>query len=48
MSDASYFLSTIDLYRGDAPGMSRWRATCCATASPPMPPITSACSTTAP
>ena len=26
-SDASYFLSTIDLYRGDAPGMSRWRKT---------------------
>jgi KUP system potassium uptake protein len=23
----SYFLSTIDLYRGDAPGMSRWRKT---------------------
>jgi KUP system potassium uptake protein len=23
--DASYFLSTIDLYLGDAPGMSRWR-----------------------
>jgi KUP system potassium uptake protein len=26
-SDASYFLSTIDLYRGDAPGLSRWRKT---------------------
>ena len=26
-SEASYFLSTIDLYRGDAPGMSRWRKT---------------------
>jgi len=26
-SQASYFLSTIDLYRGDAPGMSRWRKT---------------------
>ncbi len=25
--EASYFLSTIDLYRGDAPGMSRWRKT---------------------
>jgi KUP system potassium uptake protein len=25
--DASYFLSTIDLYRGDAPGLSRWRKT---------------------
>ena len=24
-NEASYFLSTIDLYRGDAPGMSRWR-----------------------
>jgi len=24
-SDVSYFLSTIDLHRGDAPGMSRWR-----------------------
>ena len=24
-SEASYFLSTIDLYRGDAPGLSRWR-----------------------
>jgi KUP system potassium uptake protein len=24
-ADASYFLSTIDLTRGDAPGMSRWR-----------------------
>jgi KUP system potassium uptake protein len=24
---ASYFLSTIDLYRGDAPGLSRWRKT---------------------
>jgi KUP system potassium uptake protein len=23
--EASYFLSTIDLYRGDAPGLSRWR-----------------------
>jgi KUP system potassium uptake protein len=23
--EASYFLSTVDLYRGDAPGMSRWR-----------------------
>ena len=23
--DVSYFLSTIDLHRGDAPGMSRWR-----------------------
>ena len=26
-SGASYFLSTIDLYRGDAPGISRWRKT---------------------
>jgi KUP system potassium uptake protein len=26
-SQASYFLSTIDLYRGDTPGMSRWRKT---------------------
>ena len=25
VDDASYFLSTIDLCRGDAPGMSRWR-----------------------
>ena len=25
VADASYFLSTIDLCRGDAPGMSRWR-----------------------
>jgi KUP system potassium uptake protein len=25
--EASYFLSTIDLYRGNAPGMSRWRKT---------------------
>ena len=25
MAEASYFLSTIDLCRGDAPGMSRWR-----------------------
>jgi KUP system potassium uptake protein len=25
VDDASYFLSTIDLYRGDEPGMSRWR-----------------------
>jgi KUP system potassium uptake protein len=25
VDDASYFLSTIDLSRGDAPGMSRWR-----------------------
>jgi KUP system potassium uptake protein len=25
VDDASYFLSTIDLYRGNAPGMSRWR-----------------------
>ncbi len=24
-SEASYFLSTIDLYRGDSPGLSRWR-----------------------
>jgi KUP system potassium uptake protein len=24
-TDASYFLSTVDLYRGDAPGMSDWR-----------------------
>jgi KUP system potassium uptake protein len=24
---ASYFLSTIELYRSDAPGMSRWRKT---------------------
>jgi KUP system potassium uptake protein len=24
-SDASYFLSTVDLFEGDAPGMSRWR-----------------------
>jgi len=23
--DASYFLSTIELHAGDAPGMSRWR-----------------------
>ena len=23
--ELSYFLSKIDLYRGDAPGMSRWR-----------------------
>ena len=26
-ADASYFLSTIDLTRGDAPGLSRWRKT---------------------
>ncbi len=25
VDDASYFLSTIDLHAGDAPGMSRWR-----------------------
>ena len=25
VDDASYFLSTIDLHLGDAPGMSRWR-----------------------
>ena len=25
VDEASYFLSTIDLRRGDAPGMSRWR-----------------------
>jgi KUP system potassium uptake protein len=25
VDDASYFLSTIELCRGDAPGMSRWR-----------------------
>jgi K+ transporter len=31
VDDASYFLSTIDLCRGDAPGRSRWRKTC----SPP-------------
>src|SRR6185437_5411652 len=24
-TDASYFLSTVDLFEGDAPGMSRWR-----------------------
>ena len=26
-AEASYFLSTIDLYRSDAPGLSRWRKT---------------------
>ncbi len=25
VDEASYFLSTIELHRGDAPGMSRWR-----------------------
>ena len=25
VDEASYFLSTIDLYKGDAPGMSAWR-----------------------
>ena len=25
VDQASYFLSTIDLYPGDAPGLSRWR-----------------------
>ena len=26
VDEASYFLSTIDLRRGDAPGLSRWRS----------------------
>jgi KUP system potassium uptake protein len=25
LDSLSYFLSKVDLYRGDAPGMSRWR-----------------------
>jgi hypothetical protein len=48
-STTSYFLSTIDLVRGDAPGMSRWRKSLSwpPRTSPPTPPSTSTSRATA-
>ena len=48
--EASYFVSTIDLYRGDAPGLRRWRKKLFwpPRTSPPAPPITSAYQATTP